>query len=596
MLKQTRFWAALVVAFVLTLFAAVGTIDTANCYLSDLLYQHSSPVSGKIVIIGIDEKSLEIYGPYQKWGREKIAKILNTLNASDECHPTLIGLDILYSGETELEEDQALTDAAGRYNNVVTASAASFDTTFIESDQKFILNNFYVTEYEEPFQNLKNVTTQGHINAMMDTDGVLRHHMLYLDLPTGERIPSLALELAERYRGNIKLPPVDRFGFWYLPYSNIPGKYEIRSAADILNGNDPPSYFKDKIVLIGPYSSGLQDSYITSIDHAQQMYGVEYQANALEALLAENYKQEINQTVQLVITFFILFASYNLFWKQKVQLSTIIWFVICCGWIILCKFIYENGWILYVLYIPVGVTILYVGCLAANYIQASLERQKVTQTFRRYVAPEIVSELLNLKTNDLQLGGKLTDIAVLFVDIRGFTSMSEILEPSQVVEILNQYLTLTTNCIMNNHGTLDKFVGDCTMALWNTPLPQENYCLLACQAAMEMVNSAKSLSDKLLHEYGHTVSFGIGIHTGPAVVGNIGAPMRMDYTAIGDTVNIAARLESNAPGGKIYISRAVADALEGQIKATSIDRITLKGKKEPFEVLTLDAILSEEEL
>ena len=174
--------------------------------------------------------------------------------------------------------------------------------------------------------------------------------------------------------------------------------------------------------------------------------------------------------------------------------------------------------------------------------------------------------------------------------------MSEILEPSQVVEILNQYLTLTTNCIMNNHGTLDKFVGDCTMALWNTPLPQENYCLLACQAAMEMVNSAKSLSDKLLHEYGHTVSFGIGIHTGPAVVGNIGAPMRMDYTAIGDTVNIAARLESNDPGGKIYISRAVADALEGQIKATSIDRITLKGKKEPFEVLTLDAILSEEEL
>lgn len=596
MLNHARFGVAFIAASALILFVSLGLIDTADWYISDLLFQHSSPVPGNIVIIGIDEKSLKTYGPFQSWGRKGVAQILDILNASDECHPALIGLDILYSGETESEDDQALTDAAKRYNNVVSASAASFDTSFVEAGQKFILNNFFVTEYEEPFQNLKNVTTQGHINAMMDTDGILRHHMLYLDLSTGERIPSLALELAKRYREDIKLPPIDRFGFWYLPYSKSPGKYEIRSAVDVLNGNDPPSYFKDKIVLIGPYSSGLQDSYITSIDHAQQMYGVEYQANALEALLSENYKQEINQIIQLVITFFIFFVSYNLFWKQKVQLSTIIWGIICCGWILLCKFSYENGWILSVLYIPVGVTILYIGCLAANYIQASLERQRITQTFRRYVAPEIVSELLNLKTNDLQLGGKLTDVAVLFVDIRGFTSMSEILEPSQVVEILNQYLTLTTNCVMNNHGTLDKFVGDCTMALWNTPLPQENYCLLACQAAIEMVNGAKDLSDKLLHEYGHTVSFGIGIHTGPAVVGNIGAPMRMDYTAIGDTVNIAARLEANAPGGKIYISRSVADALEGQIKVTSIDRITLKGKKEPFEVLTLDALLSEEEL
>lgn len=170
--------------------------------------------------------------------------------------------------------------------------------------------------------------------------------------------------------------------------------------------------------------------------------------------------------------------------------------------------------------------------------------------------------------------------------------MSEHLEPERVVEILNEYLTLTTRCIMANHGTLDKFVGDCTMAFWNAPLPQEDYTMLACRAAMDMVEGAIPLVERLQQEYGHTVSFGIGVHTGPAVIGNIGAPMRMDYTAIGDTVNTAARLEANAPAGTIYISRAVADALEGRIRATPLkDAPQLKGKAAGFEILTLDAVL-----
>ena len=178
------------------------------------------------------------------------------------------------------------------------------------------------------------------------------------------------------------------------------------------------------------------------------------------------------------------------------------------------------------------------------------------------------------------------------MDIRGFTTMSEALEPERVVEILNQYLTLTTKCVMDNHGTLDKFVGDCTMAFWNAPLPQEDYVMLACRAAAAMAEGAKPLEEMLQKEYGKTVSFGIGVHVGPAVVGNIGAPMRMDYTAIGDTVNTAARLEANAPAGKIYISRAVADALAGRIQATPLKELPqLKGKAAGFEILTLDAVL-----
>ena len=130
------------------------------------------------------------------------------------------------------------------------------------------------------------------------------------------------------------------------------------------------------------------------------------------------------------------------------------------------------------------------------------------------------------------------------------------------------------------------------MAFWGAPLPQEDYIMQAVRAAADMVSGSEALSEELTAQFGRTVSFGIGVHVGEAVVGNIGSPQRMDYTAIGDTVNTAARLEANAPAGTIYISRAVADALAGRIQASSLGgTIKLKGKKDGFEVLTLDKIL-----
>ena len=169
--------------------------------------------------------------------------------------------------------------------------------------------------------------------------------------------------------------------------------------------------------------------------------------------------------------------------------------------------------------------------------------------------------------------------------------MSEVLTPQEVVSILNRYLTLTTDCIMKNHGTLDKFVGDCTMAIWNAPIKQEDYVMNACRAALDMVEGSKALSQELLEKFGRTVSFGIGVHCGNAVVGNIGAEMRMDFTAIGDTVNTSARLEANAPAGKIYISREVVNRLGDRIQVTSLgDGINLKGKSRKFEIFLLDGV------
>ena len=591
--------AGLAAAAGLTLLMGLGLLDRLDRAAADALYQGPSAREGQIVLVGIDQRAIDALGPYSGWGRGVMAQVIEALNQSQECRPAVIALDVLYAGDSDPEQDAALAAAAGRYGNVIAASAGQFGAGLEQqAGGEYALRDFSLLGYEQPYAALAAAAGEGHINAMLDTDGILRHHLLQFTLPNGREVPSMALAAARLYRQSRgeaapALPPVSAHGFWYLPFSGRPGDFgENISVADILSGQRGPEYFAGKIVLIGPYAAGLQDSYLTAADHSRPMYGVEYQANAVQALLWGEYKAEAGNGAQLAALFALLLAAFYGFWRRRAALATGLWALLAGGWLALCRLAYARGLVLRPLWLPAGVTVLYVGCIAANYVRSALEKRAVTNTFKRYVAPEIVSELLKEGPAALELGGRLTRIAVLFVDVRGFTSMSEQLSPGQVVEILNRYLTLIANCILQNGGTLDKFVGDAAMAFWGAPLQQEDYVMRAVRAASDMIKGSEALSQELMARYGRTVSFGVGVHLGEAVVGNIGSPQRMDYTAIGDTVNTAARLEANAPGGTVYISRAVADALAGRIRATSLGgSVPLKGKAEGFEVLTLDAIL-----
>ena len=198
--------------------------------------------------------------------------------------------------------------------------------------------------------------------------------------------------------------------------------------------------------------------------------------------------------------------------------------------------------------------------------------------FRKYVAPQVVDEISKNQNYQLKLGGEKRHIAVLFVDIRGFTPLSEALEPEQVVEILNEYLSLVTDAIFKNGGTLDKFIGDAAMAIFNAPFDSEDYIYKAVCAAKDIAAGSDRIASKFMERFGKKVSYGIGVNCGYAVVGNIGSEFRMDYTAIGDTVNTAARLEANAKAGQILISEFVYDNLRERIEVTEIGEIPLKGK------------------
>ncbi|MBQ3076232.1 MAG: CHASE2 domain-containing protein, partial [Clostridia bacterium] len=298
--------AALAVAAALTLVAASGLLDRADWAVSDALYQRPAATDGEIVVIGMDQVALDALGPLP-WPRSYMADAIHFLNADPDTAPAVIGIDVLYVGESgDVEADAALAEAAALGENVVTAAAATFGSDLVTEGETFYLDSMAVLAWDAPYAALAEVTDTGHINAMADTDGIIRHALLKVEAPTGE-VLSFARVLYEKYCAAHGLPPnplpeTDGNGFFYLPYTAAPGGYyDSVSFVDLLDGLVDPSYFAGKIVLIGPYAAGMQDEYRTAIDHAVPMYGVEIVANQIDACRAGFFPREVGDTLQLAL-------------------------------------------------------------------------------------------------------------------------------------------------------------------------------------------------------------------------------------------------------------------------------------------------------
>ncbi|MEM7345870.1 MAG: adenylate/guanylate cyclase domain-containing protein [Chloroflexota bacterium] len=208
----------------------------------------------------------------------------------------------------------------------------------------------------------------------------------------------------------------------------------------------------------------------------------------------------------------------------------------------------------------------------------------VHDMFRRYVSPAVVDRLPE-DPSDLELGGHRQEVTILFADIRGFTSFSENLEPEALMDILNQYLSMAASAILLYEGTLDKFMGDAVMGIFNAPLHQDDHILRAVQAAATMQRNIRDYHLNTGHN--HPLSFGVGIHVGECVVGNVGLSDRMDYTAIGDAVNLAKRIQENAPGNKVLLSHAIYESVQDSVKASFYKQLQVKGREQPVGVYEL---------
>lgn len=581
----------LVLLVVIVLENSFFTLDSLLC---DHLYERTDGVFSKIRIIAVDEETLDEYGKFETWSRTRLAQLLEILYSEKKSAPTLVALDFLLSSESDVQIDKALVDVCREVGPIVLSTNVVYrGKTKQTKDGQIYFDNKNIEMIEKPFEELEKVTKHGYANAYIGKDGCVRYTKLEEKFQE-EKESSFSWMIYEIYEKSQGREPVvprrNQDGELQFFYSGQIGEFPHFSMKDVVDGTIPLSEFEDCIVLVGAYAPGFQDAYIPAVNHGGMMYGVEINANLVQAFMEGKTAVPAPNWLYLLVSGVLLVFFFVISQKQKlipVIIEAISFIVLH---MLVGRLLALHGYTIPQLYLIVIVVFGVLYFVFEKYIMERIRKRKLLATFKTYVASEVVDELAKDDNFQTRLGGEKRNVAVLFVDIRGFTPLSESLKPEQVVKVLNEYLALTTSCILKNKGMLDKFIGDATMAVFNAPTDLDDYVFCAVKAAMDMRAGSEKLAKKLYEECGKTVSFGIGVNCGEAVIGNIGCEFRMDYTAIGDTVNTAARLESRSGKGEILISEAVYDIVKNRVEAEFVADMELKGKSnvvKTYRVLTL---------
>jgi adenylate cyclase len=405
--------------------------------------------------------------------------------------------------------------------------------------------------------------------------------------------------------------PVDSTGSVPINFSGPPGNFKsfghYVSFGDLIQGSVPADKFKDKIVLVGAYGlTGVNDEQLVTtsfgINQTQPMAGLEIHANVVQMLLgavAAPGAPSKFLTAEPPWLVFLLILVLALATALGVSRVSVLWGL--AGTVAALAlftfgmtFVATNNNFVPDLFFPwLALALTYSGVTAYRFLYEDREKRKVTALFSVYLKPEIVAELTKSRggVEDIMRGGIRRDITLLFVDIRGFTSMSESMEANEVTALVQMYLDHLSGIIFKWDGTLDKYVGDEIMAFWNAPRLQGNHALLALRCAYDMISQGPELEEKLLAKGLPPIRWGIGINSGPAVVGMMGSRSRLQYTAMGDTVNTAARFCSHAPAFQALIGQETYEMCKDYIAVDLIPGVQLKGKStERFRIYQVTAI------
>jgi adenylate cyclase len=578
---------ALIVSILCFLSIYFNIFSALDSLYKDKLYQIPRGMNNNIKIIAIDVNTLNKYGPVNTWDRSLYNDVLTQIGD----YASVVAYDVMFMGEMEEGSDNSFKENVLSRDNVVVASHLVFDK-LVETDENgnMYVNNKHISEVEKPF--FGEGVTQGFTNVSTDEDGVVRRMVpavkYVAEDGTVANEYSFAYSIYKKYAEKNGISPLDySYNERNIYYAGKPFDYEAISMADILEGKRDPRIFTGCVVLVGAYVTGLQDQFSVP-NSTNQMYGVEINANIVQGYIDDCFPVDADRLIVSIALSLIIFVLYIIFTNFHIRWGSFL-FILCeAASVVAGILLYTKAFIsVSMLYFNIFLAITYIATLVVNYIREVISKRRMSNAFRKYVAPQVVDDIMKNGQYNIKLGGENKDIAVLFVDIRGFTPLSESLPPEKVVEILNRYLNLTTNAVFKNSGTLDKFIGDATMAVFNAPFNLEDYEYKAVCAAFDIVAGAKELEEVCMEKYGRKVAFGVGVNCGEAVVGNIGCDFRMDYTAIGDTVNTAARLEANAKAGQVLISQKIYDRLKDRIKVNEVGVIPLKGKSEGVFVYEL---------
>lgn len=597
--------AGLVIVLFWSLLASLGSGGTLNFVetaFRDLATQKTEAErmpAGEIKIIKIDQESLDVLGQFP-WDRSYYAQLIDMLGQSG-VRAVFLDVHMAEPGQ-DPASDAAMADVMSRYDNVYLPVVFQFKSQQ-ESAGALETNNI-----EYPASTITTDPNQtGHINVMWDKDNVVR--MLSVGFPAedGSMMPAMSVRLANSvlpeeeqiywneekngwYRGDRRIPVNDRYqvvtDFYTKPQQDITATsgYDAISFYQVLTGEVDPEFFRDAVVLIGPYASGFGDEYMIPKSNVK-MYGVEIHANMTQSLINGKFYTSAPEWAGYVIIALVTVLSLLLYERYPGLKSILIYIGLAVAYVgaFLIAYTVSSLFIPFI-YPFLALFTALVWAIVSHYLSERKERGRVTNIFGRFVPKTVVDEML-ASGEEIKVGGQRRDISVIFVDIRGFTPMSERLEPEEVIGVLNEYLDICTKAVFQWHGTLDKFIGDGVMALFGAPISLPNHPELAVRAALEMRKHAHVLEQKCIERWGIGVKFGVGINCGPAVVGNIGSEMlRLDYTAIGDTVNLSARLEANAKPGQILISEEMYNRIGDLFELEDIGEIKVKGKEKPVRV------------
>lgn len=536
----------------------------------------------EVAIIAIDEESLKRLGRWP-WPRNLHALLLDKIMEGD---PKSIFFDIFFSEDSTEEMDEILAAA-------IKKTGCCYLAYLVNPDGKKA--SLPITSLSKASKGL------GHVLFEEDADGVHRSIPLVVGYDGGLS-PSIVLVLTKDYLniepGKIKVMPkkglaldrryipIDKDGKMMINFIGPTHSIKHIPYYQVLNGEIPSAYFKNKLILVGATAPGLYDLRTTP---RGSMCGVEVWANSILTILDGTFIKRSNLGNLCLILILGIMASLAGFYLRLIK-AVFLGILLLFSYVTCCVTLFEEQGVWLEMVRPsLSLFMSFTTTIGYRYLTEEREKKKIRSLFQRYVSPQIANEIMT-NPDLVKLGGERRVLTVLFCDIKGFTSLAESSPPEEVVALLNEFMEAMVDCIFRYDGTLDKFIGDAVMAIFGAPIYYPDHAQRAVLTALSMLEELEKLTQKWKQEGKQTIAVGIGINTGEMNVGNMGSLKHMAYTVIGDNVNLGFRLENltRQYNTSIIISESTHECVKDIVKVKPIEEVMVKGRVKPvmiYEVL-----------
>jgi len=571
----------------------------------------------QIIMVEVDQRSLDALSAQSinwPWPRQVYAPIIEYLSEAEA-----VFIDILYTEPSSYghEDDLILAESVQAAANVyLPVFLTNQDKVMSAADEEFVERIALKEDVDAdisyrsaltPIDLLKKgVRGAGNVTISPDQDGVYRKVPLVFRL-NGLRIPHFVLghliEKGDVLIRNTKLylgdePVPLKQGKLMLRFYTEQDPFPVFSAAEILDfylkefSSEEPavprSFFKGKYVFIGMTAPGLYDLKPTAVSSVST--GVLVHATALDNILNRTFITPIRSVYVLAFVFLIcLVVSLIVLTSHSIYVNSSLFVVLLVVAVAIPALLFRSAYYLDITPPAVSLVMSFIITATYSYATEGKHRKRIRNAFQHYVAPAVVDDILK-EVDKLKLGGEKKVMTALFSDIRGFTTISEGMDPEDLVKFLNEYFSIMTRIIMKYQGTLDKFIGDAIMAFYGAPLAQPDHAVRGCKTAIEMIQALREIQPDWQARSLPRIDIGIGLNSGEMTVGNMGSDERFDYTIMGDNVNLASRLEgiNKQYGTNIVISQYTYELIRNNaFFVRELDSVRVKGKREPVTIYEL---------